>query len=201
MNCFVCRRSHEQDVPLDHFIVERLIPEIDPSTNNTRIQDANDIVNSLCIGLTSKISPLLSSCKAGFLHCSHAIGQYSSQDGYVKQITPDLSTVRVFEPREFLNEVFHCIRQILKDVSGLPLNEHEFRENTITYFSLHKLTEIVISFCVTHFYMECRPSRFQNAGPFHVHWTMKTLSKWKLTLRCFNENTFEVKLIEQEQLE
>ena len=49
--------------------------------------------------------------------------------------------------------------------------------------------------------MECRPSRFQNAGPFHVHWTMKTLSKWKLTLRCFNVNTFEVKLIEQEQLE
>ena len=34
----------------------------------------------------------------GFLRCSHAIGQYSSQGGYVKQITPDLSTVHVFEP-------------------------------------------------------------------------------------------------------
>ena len=168
-NCFVCRRSHEQDVPLDHFIVERLIPKIDPFTNNTRIQDANDTVHSLRIGLTSKMSPLLSSCKAGFLRYSHAIGQYSSQDGYVKQITPDLSTVRVFEPREFQNEVLNCIKQIINDVSGLPLNEHEFGEYTITYFQLHKLTEIVISFCVTHSYMECRPSRFQNAGPFHVH--------------------------------
>ena len=131
-------------------------------------------VNSRCTSssmpdLLTNFTSLDAGSQAGFLRCSHAKGQYSSQDGYVKQI-----------------------RQILKDVSGLPLNEHEFGESTITYFSLHKLTEIVISFCVTHFYMECRPSRFQNAGPFHVHWTMKTLSKWKLTLRCFNVNTLNI---------
>ena len=199
-NCFVCRGSADQDVPLDHLIVQRLIPQINPVTNHTRIQNANDVVSSLYIGLTSKISPLLSSCKAGLIRCTHAIGQYSSQDGYVKQVTPDLSTVRIFEPREFQNEALKCIRQILKDFSGLPLNDHEFDENTITYFSLHKLTEIAITFYLTHLYMECRPSRSQNAGPFDVHWIMKTLSKWKFTLRCFNINTFEVKLMEQQKL-
>ena len=40
--------------------------------------------------------------------------------------------------------------QILKDLSGLPLNQREFGENAITYFSLNKITEIVLSFHVTH---------------------------------------------------
>ena len=63
----MCRGSPEQEVPLDNLIVQRLIPEINPVTNDTRIQEANDTVSSLYIGLTSKISPLLSSCKAGFI--------------------------------------------------------------------------------------------------------------------------------------
>ena len=52
---------------------------------------------------------------------------------------------------------------------------------------------------VTHSYMQRRPSRFENAGPFDLHWIMKILSKWKFTLRCFNVNTFQVKLLEQQQ--
>ena len=199
-NCFVCHGSPEQEAPLDHLIVQQLIPEINPGTNDRRIEDANDTMRSVCIGLTSKISPLLSNCKAGFISCTYAIGQCSSEDGYVKQITPDLPT-RIFEPCEFQEEVVKCIKQLLKDFSGLPQNEREFGENTITYFSLNKLTEIVMTFHVTHSYMPCRPSRFENAGPFDLHWIMKTLSKWKFTLRCFNVNTFQVKLLEQQQLE
>ena len=55
------------------------------------------------------------------------MGQYSSEDEYVKKITPDLPTVRIFQPREFQEEVLQCMRQILKDLSGLPLNQREFR--------------------------------------------------------------------------
>ena len=200
-NCFVCRGSPEQEAPLDPLIVQQLIPEINPATNDRRIQDANDTMTSVCIGLTSKISPLLSKCKAGFISCTYVMGQCSSEDGYVKQITPDLPTLRIFEPREFQEEVVKWIKQMLKDFSGLPLNEREFGENTITYFSLNKLIEIIMTFNVTHSYMQCRPSRFENAGPFDLHWIMKTLSKWKFTLRCFNVNTFEVKFLEQQQLE
>ena len=199
-NCFVCRGSPEQEAPLDHLIVQQLIPEINPATNDRRIEDANDTMSSVCIGLTSKISALLSNCKTGFISCTYAIGQCSSEDGYVKQITPDLPT-RILEPREFREEVVKCIQQMLKDFSGLPLNEREFGENTIMYFSLNKLSEIVMTFYMTHSYMQCRPSRFENAGPFDLHWIMKTLSKWKFTLRCFNVNTFQVKLLEQQQLE
>ena len=83
--------------------------------------------------------------------------QCGSEDGYVKQTTPDLPTLRIFEPRE----------------------------NTITHFSLNKLTEIVMTFYVTHSYMQSRPSRLKNPGPFDF------LSKWKFTLklRCLNVNT------------
>ena len=41
----------------------------------------------------------------------------------MKQITPDLPTLRIFEPREFQEEVLKCIKLMLKDFSGLPLNE------------------------------------------------------------------------------
>lgn len=70
--------------------------------------------------------------------------QCGSEDGYVKQTTPDLPTLRIFEPRE----------------------------NTITHY-------------VTHSYMQSRPSRLKNPGPFDF------LSKWKFTLklRCLNVNT------------
>ena len=186
-NCFVWRSCPEQEATLDHFIVQHLIPEINPDTNDRRIQDANATLSSLCAGLTSKISPLLSSCKAGYLRCIYAVGQYSSEDGYVKKITPDLPTVCILQPREFQEEVLQCIKQ--------------FGENTITYFSLNKITEIVPSFHVTHSYMQFRPSRDENAGPFDLKWILKSLSKWKFALRCFNVNTFEVKLCEEEQLE
>ena len=129
------------------------------------------------------------------------MGQYSSVDRYVKKITPDLPTVRIFQPRKFQEEVLQCIKQILKYLSGLPLNQHEFGENTITYFSLNKITEIVLSFHVIHSYMQFRPSGDENAGPFDLKWILKSLSKWKFALRCFNVNTFEVKLCEEEQLE
>ena len=44
-------------------------------------------------------------------------------------------------------------------------------------------------------------SQDQNAGPaFDLQWTLKTLTKWKFTIRCFNVNRFEVQLCEQEQL-
>ena len=39
--------------------------------------------------------------KAGYLLCTYAVGQYSSVDGYVKEIAPDLPTVGIFQPREF----------------------------------------------------------------------------------------------------
>ena len=100
-NCFVCCSCPEQEAPLDHFIVQHLTPEINPDANDRRIQDANATLGSLCAGLTSKISPLFSSCKAGYLGCKHAVGQYSSVDRYVKEITPNLPTVRIFQPREF----------------------------------------------------------------------------------------------------
>ena len=70
------------------------------------------------------------------------MGQYSSEHRYVKEITLDLPTVRIFQPREFQEEVSPCIKQILKDFSGLPLDQRESGENTITYFSLNKITEI-----------------------------------------------------------
>ena len=200
-NCFVCCGCPEQEAPLDHFIVQHLIPEINPHTNDRRIQDANATLSSLCAGLMCKISPLFSSSKAGYLRCTYAVGQYSSVDGYIKEITPDLPTVRIFQPREFQEEVLQCIKKILKDLSGLPLNQREFGENAITYFSLNKITEIVLSFHVTHSYMQFRPSRDENAGPFDLKWILKSLTKWKFTLRCFNVNTFEVKLCEEEQLE
>ena len=126
-NCFVCCSFPEQEAPLDHFIVQHLTPEINPNANDRRIQDANATLSSLCAGLTSKISPLFSSCKAGYLRYTYAVDQYSSVDGYVKEITPDLPTVHIFQPREFQEEVLQCMRQILKDLSGLPLNQREFR--------------------------------------------------------------------------
>lgn len=44
-------------------------------------------------------------------------------------------------------------------------------------------------------------SQDQNAGPaFDLQWTLKTLTKWKFTIRCFNVNRFEVQHCEQEQL-
>ena len=100
---------------------------------------------------------------------------------------PICQTVCILQPREFQEEVLQCIKQ--------------FGENTITYFSLNKITEIVPSFHVTHSYMQFRPSRDENAGPFDLKWILKSLSKWKFALRCFSVNTFEVKLCEEEQLE
>ena len=126
-NCFRCCSCPEQEAPLDHFIVQYLTPEINPDANDKRIQDANTTLSSLCAGLTSKISPLFSSCKAGYLRCTYAVGQCSSVDGYVKEITPDLPTVRIFQPREFQEEVLQCIKQILRDLSGLLPNQREFR--------------------------------------------------------------------------
>ena len=87
-----------------HFIVQHLTPEINPDANDRRIQNANVTLSSLCAGLTSKISPLFSSCKGGYLRCTYAVGQYSSVDGYVKEITPNLPTVRIFQDREFQEE-------------------------------------------------------------------------------------------------
>ena len=137
-NCFVCCGCPEQEAALDHFIVQHLIPEINPDANDRRIQDANATMSSPCAGLASKISPLLSSCKAGYLRCRYTVDQYSSVDVYVKEITPDFPTVRIFQPREVQGQVLQCIKQILKDLSGLLLNQHEFEENTITYFPLIK---------------------------------------------------------------
>ena len=48
--------------------------------------------------------------------------------------------------------------------------------------------------------MQFRPSRDENAGPFDLKWILKSKTKWKFTLRCFNVNTFKVKLCEEEQL-
>ena len=104
-NCFVGCSCPEKEAPLDHFIVQHLIPEINPDANDRRIQDAHATLSSLCAGLTSKISPLLSSCKAGYLRCTYAVGQYSSKHGYVKEITPHLPTVRIFRPHQFQEEV------------------------------------------------------------------------------------------------
>ena len=126
-NCFVCCSYPEQEEPLDHFIVQHLTPDINPDANDRRIQDANATLSSLFAGLTSKMSPLFSTCIPGYLRCTYAMGQYSSLDGYVKEITPDLPTVRIFQPREFQEEVLQCIKQILKDLSGLALNQREFR--------------------------------------------------------------------------
>ena len=70
------------------------------------------------------------------------MGQYSSEHGYVKEITADLPTLRIFQPREFQEEVLQCIKQILKDFSGMPLNQRKFGENTIMHFSLNKITKI-----------------------------------------------------------
>ena len=70
------------------------------------------------------------------------MGQYSSEHRYLKEITPDLATVRIFQPPEFQEEVLQCIKQILKDFYGLPLDQRELGENTITYFFLNKITEI-----------------------------------------------------------
>ena len=120
-NCFVCCSCPEKEAPLDHFSVQHLIPEINPDANDRRIQDAHVTLSSLCAGLTSKISPLLSSCKGGYPCGTYAVGQYSSEHGYVKEIMPDLPTVRIFQPHEFQDEVLQCIKQILKDLSGLPL--------------------------------------------------------------------------------
>ena len=89
-NCFVCCSCPEQQAPLDHFIVQHLTPEINLDANDRRIQDTNATLISLCASLMSKISPLLSSCKAGYLRCTYAVGQYTSVHGYVKEITPDL---------------------------------------------------------------------------------------------------------------
>ena len=141
-NCFVCCSCPEKEAPLDHFSVQHLIPEINPDANDRKIQDAHATLSSLCAGLTSRISPLLSSSKAEYLRCTYAVGQYSSVHWYVKEIRPDLPTVRKFQPCKFQGEVFQCIKQILKDFSGLPLDQREFGENTITYFSLNKITEI-----------------------------------------------------------
>ena len=141
-NCFVCCSCPEKEAPLDHFSVQHLIPQINPDANDRKIQDAHATLSSLCAGLTSRISPLLSSSKAGYLRCTYAVGQYSSVHGYVEEIRPDLPTVRIFQPRERQEEVLQCIKQILKDFSGLPLDQREFGQNTITYFSLNKITEI-----------------------------------------------------------
>ena len=103
--CFVCCSCPEQEAPLDHFIVQHLTPEINPNAYDRRIQDANATLSSLCAGLTSKILRLFSSCKAGYLCYTYAVGQYSSVYEYVKEITPDLPTVRIFQPREFQEEV------------------------------------------------------------------------------------------------
>ena len=84
-NCFVCCGCPEQEAPLDHFIVQHLIPEINPHTNDRRIQDANATLSSLCAGLMCKISPLFSSSTAGYLRCTYAVGQYSSVDGLIFQ--------------------------------------------------------------------------------------------------------------------
>ena len=54
-NCFVCCSCPEKEAPLDHFIVQHLILEINPDANDRRIQDANATLSSLCAGLTSKI--------------------------------------------------------------------------------------------------------------------------------------------------
>ena len=120
-NCFVGCSCPEKEAPLNHFIVQHLIPEINPDANDRRIQDAHVTLSSLCAGLTSKISPLLSSCKGGYPRGTYAVGQYSSEHGYVKEIMHDLPTVRIFQPDEFQEEVLQCIKQILKDLSGLPL--------------------------------------------------------------------------------
>ena len=104
-NCFVCCSCPEQEARLHHFIVQHLTPDINPDANDRRIQDANATLSSLCAGFTSKIPPLFSSSKAGYLCCTYAVGQYSSEDEYVKKITPDLPTVRIFQPREFQEEV------------------------------------------------------------------------------------------------
>ena len=48
--------------------------------------------------------------------------------------------------------------------------------------------------------MQFRPSRDENAGPFDLKWILKSKTKWKFTLRCFNVNTCKVKLCEEEQL-
>ena len=144
-NCFVCCSFPEQEAPLDHFIVQHLTPEINPNANDRRIQDANATLSSLCAGLTSKISPLFSSCKAGYLRYTYAVGQYSSVDGYVKEITPDLPTVHIFQPREFQEEVLQCIKQILKDLSALPLNQREFGNFPFSYEMLSTICSHFLS--------------------------------------------------------
>ena len=77
------------------------------------------------------------------------------------------------------------------------------------YFSLEKITEIALVFHVTHSYFQFRQSQNQDVGPFDLQWTLKTLSKWKFTYRCFgfdevlrgsNVNTFKVQICEQEQI-
>ena len=151
--CFVCCSCPEQEAPLDHFIVQHLTPEINPNAYDRRIQDANTTLSSLCAGLTSKISPPFSSCKAGYLRCTYAVGQYSSVNGYVKEIAPDLPTVRIFQPREFQEEVLQCIKQILRDFSGLPLNQREFG---IFPFSYEMLSTICSHFLPLKILLYCR---------------------------------------------
>ena len=48
---------------------------------------------------------------------------------------------------------------MLKDRSGLPLNQREFEENSITYFSLNKITEVALVFHLTHSYLQFRHSQ------------------------------------------
>ena len=84
-NCFVCRSGPEREAPSDDLIVRQLIPEINPEVNETRIQDANTTLSRLCDAFTSKISLLLSNCKAGYLQCTFAVhvGRNRTIDGRI----------------------------------------------------------------------------------------------------------------------
>lgn len=141
-NCFVCRSGPEREAPSDDLILRQLIPEINPEDNETRIQDANTTLSRLCASFTSKISLLLSNCKAGYLRCTFAIhvGRYRTIDGYIslEETSPDFPTARLTQHREFQEVFLQCIQRMLKNWSGLPLNPREFGENSITYFPLIK---------------------------------------------------------------
>lgn len=108
-NSFVCRSGPEREAPSDDLIVRQLIPEINPEVNETRIQDANTTLSRLCDAFTSKISLLLSNCKAGYLLCTFAVhvGRYRTIDGYIEETSPDFPTARLTQPREFQEVCFY----------------------------------------------------------------------------------------------
>ena len=155
-NSFVCRSEPEREAPSDDLIVRQLIPEINPEVNETRIQDANTTLSRLCDAFTSKISLLLSNCKAGYLLCTFAVhvGRYRTIDGYIEETSPDFPTARLTQPREFQEVFLQCIQRMLKNWPGQPLNPREFRGKLYNVFSLNKITEVVaLVFHLTHSYL------------------------------------------------